>query len=49
MGKEKEIEEEVKVFVDGEGKVPGTFAERTAHAFGHNVLVESGRVLEGMA
>ncbi|KAE8442928.1 hypothetical protein EG329_002532 [Mollisiaceae sp. DMI_Dod_QoI] len=51
VGKEKEIEDEVKVFVDEEagGKVPSTFAERTAHAFSHNVLKESGRVLEGLA
>lgn len=49
VGKEKEIEEEVKVFAEPEQKVPSTFAERTAHAFGHNVLKESGRVMEGLA
>ncbi|KAF8856878.1 putative salicylate hydroxylase [Acephala macrosclerotiorum] len=39
----------VKQFAEPEQKVPSTFAERTAHAFSHNVLNASSKALEGMA
>src|SRR5947209_3924297 len=49
VGKEKDVEHEVARYIQPGAKVPGTFAERSAHAFGYNVLTATNEALVAAA